>query len=442
MGSIHNLNSDLDHTVENDLALGTFNDALDKRLAYGQCFEDVPVPNHDGELFWRARKENPQPKQDASAPPGNDSIDSGMTANYAKTEKWPAQLRSYDGMTKTNTMAAMVNFADTFKRDMEWLGKEAAYTLDLQQRRTLNQAYHGGCTNASENDSSSTLTVFDVYDTNGLTFSYVNGARKAVSASNPVAVQITNTNDGTVTRNITTVVQGTRVDADDTIPGTITLSASINAIAIGNLVKAVSCPPQLRPNARTSPATIQAGDKLDFDTVVDAATYLGLNGIMPHSDIGRYRFIGDRTHFASMWKNSAFREAYRGQYGSSDWKDGNRIEVMGIEFDFSHQLAVSTNASGVKVRRALVTGEGVGERYYYEGEPDYLDRNIGPQYLTVHDPETHINLIIRRPIDAKAKVFTTSWEAYVGFSATTDSLSNFGEHTSATFKRAVGIQTA
>lgn len=441
-GSIHNLSTDLDHTVESDLAIGTFNGALKRRLIYGQSFDDVPVKQHDGEVFWRARKENAAPKQDPQTPPDNDSIDSGMTASYAKTEKWPARLYRFQGMTKTNVMAAMVNFADTFPRDLEWLAGEAAATIDLQRRRCLNQAYHGGCTNASETDSDSTLSAFDVYDTNGLTFSYVNGVRKAVSGSNTVAVYITNTNDGTVLRQISAVTQGTRVDADDTIPGTITLTADINAIAVGNLVKAVSAPPQLRPNGRTSPAAIQSGDKLDFDTVVDASTYLGLNGIEPHQSTGLYHFLGDRTHFSSLWKNSAFREAYRGQYKSDEWRQGNRIECMGILFDWSHNLAQSNNASGVKVRRALVTGEGIAEQYYYEGEPNYLSKEIGPLFNQIHDPESHITLTIRKPLDANAEVFTTSWKSFTGNAATTDSLKNFGEHIYAHFVRGVGIQTS
>jgi len=441
-GSIHNLGTDLDHTVESDLAIGTFNNALKRRLIYGQSFDDVSVPQHDGETFWRARKENGAPDQDPTTPPDNDSIDSGMTASYAKTEKWPARLYRFQGMTKTNVMAAMVNFADTFERDLQWLAGKASATLDLQDRRTLNQAYHGGCTNASETDSAITLSEFDVYDTNGLTFSYVDGVRKAVSASNTVAVYITNTNDGTVLRQISAVTQGTRVDADDTIPGTITITANINAITIGDLVKAVSAPPQLRPNGRTSPAAIQAGDKLDFDTVVDAGTYLGLNGIDPHEETGMYHFLGDKTHFSSMWKNSSFREAYRGQYKSDDFHYGNNVECMGIRFDWSHQLAQSNNASGVKVRRALVTGQGIAERYYYEGEPNHLSKEIGPLFNQIHDPESHITLTIRKPLDANAEVFTTSWKSFTGRAATTDSLKNFGEHIYATFVRGVAIQTS
>lgn len=440
-GSIHNLGVDLDHTVESDLAIGTFNGSLRRRLIYGQSFDDVPVNRNDGETFWRARKENPTPQQDPVTPPDNDSIDSGMTAGYAKTEKWPTRIYRFQGMTKTNTAAAMVNFADTYPRDLEWLGGQAAMTLDLQDRRTLNQAYHGGCTVAAENDNSSTLTQFDVDDTNGLTFSYVNGVRKVVSGSNTVAVQITNTNNGTVTRQISAVTQGTRVDGDDTIPGTITITASINAIAIGNLVKAVSCPPQLRPNGRTSPHTIQAGDKLDFDTVVDASTYLGLNGTDPHQSTGLYHFLGDRTHFSALWKNSAFREAYRGQYKSDEFRLGNRIECMGIMFDWSHNLAQSVNRNGVTVRRALVTGEGIAERYYYEGEPKQIQRDIGTLHNQIHDPETHITITQRKPLDANAEVFTTSWKSLTGRACTTDSLANFGEHIYAIFRRGVGIQT-
>ena len=441
-GSIHNLSTDLDHTVESDLAIGTFNNALQRRLIYGQSFDDVAVKNNDGEVFWRARKENAAPTQDPVTPPSNDSIDSGHTAVYAKTEKWPVRLYRFGGMTKTNTAAAMVNFQDTYERDLEFIAGQAGATLDLQDRRTLNQAYHGGCTNASETDSDSTLSSFDVYDTNGFTFSYVNGVRKSVSGSNTVAVYITNTNDGTVLRQISAVVQGTRVDADDTIPGTITLTADIDAIAIGNLVKAVSCPPQLRPNGRTSPATIQAGDKLDFDTVVDAASYLGLNGVEPHQSTGMYHFLGDRTHFSSLWKSSAFREAYQGRYDSSEFRLGNRFECLGIMFDWTHNQAQSNNASGIKVRRALVTGEGIGERYFYEGEPNYLSKEIGPLFNQIHDPESHITLTIRKPLDANAEVFTTTWKSFTGRACTTDSLKNFGEHIYACFVRGVGIQTA
>jgi hypothetical protein len=440
-GSIHNLNSQLDHVVEKDIALGTFLDPLEQRLIYGGSYDDVAVTMNDGELFHRYRYENPTAKQDASTPPDNESIDSGLTAGYAKKEKWPAQVKTYDGMTKTNTKAAMVSLEDTYQKDLVWLGKQAALTLDLQERRTINQAYHGGRSYSSENDASATLTVFDLKDINGFIFRMSNGVRQDVSPSTPLVVTITNTNDGTVNRNLIGVTPGTRVDADDTIPGTITLSTPINAIAIGNPVIAATAPPSIRPNGKTTPYNIAAGDKLDFDTVVDAATYLGLNGISEHED-GFYHFIGDKTHFSSLWKNSAFREAYRGRYDSDEFRYGNKVECMGILFDWCHTLAKSTNESSVTVRRAIVTGEGIAERYYYKDEPDYVDREIGPLFLTMFDPDTHIKLITRRPIVAKADVFTTTWEALLGHACPTNSLSNFGEHINSIFKNGVGIQTS
>ena len=302
------------------------------------------------------------------------------------------------------------------------------------------QGYLGG-NSYSTTVSGTSVTEIALKDTNGFTTVYEGGIPFPVSAEHPLQVEITNATLGTVTRNVIGCTPGTRNDADDTIPGTITLSAAVGQIALGDNVLSSQAPPHNLPNGKSSAYNIESTDTITLTMIMDILATMNSHG-GERNDSGYNHFIGDTTHQAQLWRDAAFREAYRGQYGSPQLKDGAPVIVGDTIFMFSHIPARSVNENGVLVRRAVVTGKGCLTKGYYEKDPKQTYASIGNIHNKTYDAVHKVHHSVRKPIDADGDLVAMSYKAYWGFACRTDSLSKTGDNPNSPLKRGVGLLTA
>lgn len=444
------VNDQINKLVKTGQYLGGINAGLKQRQAWHHGAQWEPAPVRDGQDFKINEAEPARPKQKSSSIPDPDSTSitdilfSGEAKRHQKHGYYVMLMEKFRDLTSAKVDNLATTFKDTAKEKMQWIGDSAGLTRDLQCRRTQLQSYLGGRTYSQTVDEDP-VTDIDVQDVNGFLEVREAGVPFPVSPSHPLKVFITNSVLGTVERNVTGVTYDPDdlVEEDDTIPGTLTLSASVAEIALGDPIVSEQAPVSIRPNGKSSSYHIAADDKITFNMITRIAATMKDFNIRPHAD-GLFHFTGDSDHFYDLWEDEIFREAYRGQYNSSEWKDGNAIQVAGVLFDFSNQAANSENENGVLVKRFLVTGEGALKQGYYKDEPKqtYSDIASSPLTKTVYDATNRVTHIIQMPINVYNDVVHFAWEANWGFASRTDALAHFGKKPLATFKRGVGGHTA
>ncbi len=442
------VNQQLDHMVKKNEWLGLLQGHLKKNTVWTKSKTPRPADNHIGNTFQIPETEPGEAVQDAKAPinisttNALDIIMGGNTPAFQKYGYYNGACEPYSKLTRVAYDDLHQEFFNTLDAKTQWLAETAALTRDLQARRKLNQAYHGGrvyVTTASA-VSTSTLALSDV---SGMMYVWdANGIQREVSASNPLSVTITNDTVGTVTRNITSVTPGTRDDSSDRIPGSVGLSAAIAEIDIGDPVVSSQESPTLRPNSRSTDYNLQAGDLITLDMCFNVTSIMMSHGVGPAPEYGRYLFIGHTDHFYQLWKDERFALAFQGRYDSAQFSRGQAIEVGNIIFDFTHQPATYTTPSGVVAKRALVLGEGALDDLYYKSDPKQSYVSSDSKHNISYDAETRTNFIQEKNVGAQADLMHMSFKGYWGFAARRDSLAKFGSKPNASAKRCVGITTA
>lgn len=447
MGNIHQLvNQNLDHMVEKGTWLGLVNTSLKQNTRWGENAQMLPVPVRKGQDYKIEESENAEPDQDPISPitlagrTVKDVVYDGLDVDYQKYGYFNIEMNEYSRGTEAFIEDLALSFADASAEKAAWVGQKAGLTRDLQSRRTLTQAYLGGNTYVTTLSLTS-VTTLDVKDINGFKEVVINGVPFPVSVTTPLPITITNATLGTVSRQVTGFTEGTRVDGDDTIPGTITISVAVSEIAVGDNIVSSQVSPHNAPGGKSSAFDITGSDVITLNLVMDMLATLQSHGVNPHAG-GFYQFMGDTTHQAQFWRDTAFQRAYTGHYGNKEMEQGAKIRMGNIEFDFSHQPAFSTNESGVLVRRSIVTADGALINGFYEKDPKQTYSEVGDSHNHSFDAVNKIHHTIAKNVGAKAKRIIMSYQAYWGFAARQDSLSKFGQYKDARYKRGIGLLTA
>ncbi|MEZ0375298.1 MAG: hypothetical protein ACAI44_39790 [Candidatus Sericytochromatia bacterium] len=445
---IHQLaNENLSILVLDGLYLGMINAHLEENTIWARDGKKESVASRKGQTFKINESEKAEPDQDPRTPTNlssrtvKDYIDNGMDPENQDHGYFELHMNKYSAMTNVSVDDAALAFDDTMEPKMDFIAEKAAYTRDLQARRTLLQAYENGLTYVTVL-SASPVTTLTVKNTNGFTTRWVAGVPTAVSGSNTIEVYITNTTLGTVTRQVSGCTPGTRDDNSDMIPGTITLSASVAEIAVGDKVISKYATPQILPNGKSTSYNLASGDKLTFLLTTRITSWMMHSGIQPHRNTGYYHFTGDTEHFNHFWEDSVFQNVFQGRYDSDEVRNGKPAVIQNILFQFTQRPARNTNEAGVVVKRALVTGEGALCLGVYEKDPKQTYSYETESHYRTYDAENNIHHIVRKPIDALGDYFTISYKAYWGFAARTDSLFVGGSHPYSPRKRGVLILSA
>lgn len=441
-------NIDLQHLVESGNWMGGINANLMPNemfvKASGGTWE--PLPKRRGESFRVNESEVGEPDQDPVTPVNiesrtvKDYFNNGLDPDYQKQGYFEIGIHKWASKTEVLADDSHASFADLWEPAMRYIGEKASYTFDLQARRALNKAYLGGNTYVTTL-SASPVTELDVADTNGFNIVYEDGIPYPVSASHPLAVTIVNGTLGTVTRNVVGCTPGTRVDADDTVPGSIELSAAVDEIAVGDSVTSSQAPPHIAPNGKTSPFDIDSDDLLDMVSVFDILSALTSHGNAPFKD-GHFHFIGGTNYISQFWRDPDFKSAVQGQYGSKIFTEGMPVTIGNITFHFSHRAAESMGPNGVKIRRAVILADRALCRGYWEKDPAQEYNNYGTTNARSYDPTTKIHTVITFPRDDLGERYTCAYKSYQGFAARTSHLAKFGDYPDAPYKMGVGLFSA
>lgn len=451
MGNIHNFTAaDAALVIQPEVLVGTINEPMAAHTQYITAFKpDYVNAGEVGEQFTYTRDGLLAPVQDPSTPNSDTSdLDDGLTAKLLNREKYPGVMKEYNDTIDTHVKSDAVAFYKTYRSQLRAMGTQIHRSKDIWARRELHK-YYGGRTHVTTAVGSSTTSLV-VFDTTGFTHKVVNGVLTAVSPSNALNITI----DG-VANTVTGVTLGTRRDADDTVPGTLTLGTAVTSQSIGDAVIAATAPYSIQA-AGDSSYDLASGNKLTYQMIVDAVANLGDSGAMPHMETGMYHFYGSKIHQAQLFADTQFARFFEGRMDSEEFRSGSVFEAGGVMFMFGNQTpdtagsVTNANTNSIKVRRGLITADGVGleARYSKWLDEKFIEDNApfaevlrnGSQ--RIKDPVSWTEIVVAPPVNRKQDQIRTTWSYLGDMLAPIDSLNPFGETPDAIYRRAIPVLTS
>lgn len=437
-----------------------FHDAMFPRLLYrGEAVPELWQANlGERQVFTRVGLMAP-----AITPlvPGSDPLSSSF-----ESEQWEAEAKQFSGSNDTHMPSSYVTLASLFLRNTQMLGLQAGMTLDRLARNNLFVAYLGGeaMTTAAV---AAGVTQVPVTSLNGFTQKIRNGRLEAVNPSNPIDVSFTG---GVEVDN--RVIGYAAANPDVPFgPGVLTLQTALTTgLAQREGVLAATRSRRFRVGGGATVDSLTSGNILTLDAVIAAVTRLRDQNVPPHAD-GYYHVHltpqGEQEIFAdnhwqrlytSLPDSVAYRDLAIGQAVGCifyrNTQSPSTSTVSGLVADpggagFA-RLAPEiggevVNASGVNIRRALVTGGGVLYEKYLD-ESKYITEggttgkigmfsvvNGGVAVMT-----QRVRYILRAPLDKLQQIVSQTWSWSGDFPVPSDAL--VGD--AARYKRAIVIEHA
>lgn len=436
---ISNLPAAIQQILQPGFLIRFMEQALYTQLAYRDAYIPFETPVHLGQSFTFTRKGLLPVVQSALTRPTNSDLTSGLTPQVSGKEQYTVVMSEYAQPVETNMLSSAGSIVDLYRENAEDLGLNAGQSLDIQARRRLFLAYNGGRTYVTA--AAGPVTTVTVRNVAGFDFIYTNGVQLTTSVSNPHPVTITQS--GTpATRNITAVTPGSLNTTEDTVPGTVTLDASVTVI-LGDSMISSFAPDSIRPNNRTTAFNLTSTDVMTLQHLMEASGRLRAKAIPKHDD-GYYHAVLDSMQVVQLWNDPAFQRMYQSLPESEEFRQGMVGVAGGIKIFESQQTPSGNNVATtpLKVNRAIVTGKEVGFEARYAGISKWLAMSgLSATGTIMFSPDTHVALIVRTPLDTLQQVITNTWSFIGDWVATTDSLTNFGG-SSAYYKRGVVIETA
>jgi len=447
-----------------------FHMALDAKLAYSRVADEEIFPNGIGETLTKTRPAL-YPLSQAFTPinPSNNSgLDNGLTDAFYTFEQYQIAISEWALSTTTNIMQDRTLIQRVFKQNYVQLGENAGRTIDATCAQYVHKAYDAGSTFALGTcaNGGTSITVDNIYGFD-YAFSATNspGLPLPVSVSNPITVNVYDKTTGAFKTSVvctgaaaaspnasTSFVGGIAYGAS----GTLTLTAGgwssgSATIAATDLLVSADGPYIVRPNSRTSRATLVAGDILTLKTIANAVARLRARNV-PTLPSGNYACIIDPTLWPQLLSDTAFNYATMGQMGEGYFAKGLVNRTLGVEFIDSNMVPVfNTYASGavtsaVTARHAVVCGMGLLQKATFQGhiEASSEARQMDNSDIKFIDRDK-IALITRGPLDRLQEFVTQSWRWVGGFVAPTDYSSTpliIPTTDYARYKRAVVIECA
>ena len=322
-----------------------------------------------------------------------------------EVERWTAQPIPY---AKAFPLNALQNYAQInnsltgqiFTRGAEWSGRTKSR---LARGRLMN---HSGGFSIIRRAQSSGDSVLLVNSLAGFRIKHVNGVPTAVSSTNKLPVTIKA--GTTITSLSVTGVTPLNANFPDG-PGELTLDSAFGASVAAQSYVFVqgedSATPRTfiqRAASRASSEALQATDVPTLADVIAMKAKLVGRGVPPHPQTGAYHLHVDETFVASIWNDTAWRQAFQGQGASPLLGPGSYFlpahGIVVIENNDSpargrgKEVAVGSagnsgaggtgtpgsslsmedtgfdvvNSSGVRIRRSVMTGAECLEEAYID----------------------------------------------------------------------------
>lgn len=321
----------------------------------------------------------------------------------------------------------------------------------------------------------------------GFRFAYINGRPTPVSSTTPLPITIKAAGD------VFALVTGvTPLDADfPNGPGQLTLSAVLtgNVAAQSYVFPTGAQPTIIRPNNRLSSEALVAGDIPTLADILSMKSRLVDLGIAPHDVTGTYHLHVDAYFFSLITKDTAWRQAFQSEglspyFGAqSMWSSALGITILenndspalgkgdaiavgsagstvgttgtpGSSLSFRDNGIDVVSSTGVIIRRAIMTGQGVMIEGYVDQSkfPQLMGGNLihkyndvfstyqigGTQY-TVGSVDRWV-IMVRPPLDETAMVATVSVMNFFDFTLSTDREAISNTNDKAPLKKAVVLE--
>lgn len=357
-----------------------------------------------------------------------------------------------------------------YLQHMRTLGLQAGMSLNRIARNKLFTRYCGGHTVATAEGSSS--TSLPVASLNGFTHTLVNGQEVPVGAG-AAALAATLTGVGAVS-----IVAATPASTSQPFgPGTLTLAASATWSA-GAAVLAANRPTIIRSGGGSSVDDLSATDALKVADIREAVSIMERDSVPRHRD-GYYHMHVDPKAMAQVYADAEFQNLSQGELDSLPHREFVLGKIMGCLVIKNNQApnvmtsartgeagllasqragttssarlspefwAEMRNDTGVGILRTIITGGGsLVERYIdevagYMAEPGVLG-TVGAFAVSTENlvvPIEGVRLILRKPLDRLAQLYTQTWSWSGDWGVPGDKLGGVG---AARFKRAIVIES-
>lgn len=409
-----------------------------------------------------------------------------------EVERWSAQPIPY---AKAFPLNALQNYAQVgndlvgqvFTRGAEWCGRTKTR---LARGRLLNHAGGFSIIRRAQISSDSVLLVNSLA---GFRYKHVNGVPVAVSSTNKLPVTIKA--GTTITSLSVTGVTPLNANFPDG-PGEIQLDSTFGAaVAVQSYVfvqGADSATPRTfiqRAGNRASSEALLATDVPTLQDVIAMKAKLVGRGVPPHPTTGAYHLHVDESFIATIWNDTAWRQAFQGQgvtpllgpgsyflpihgivilenndspargrgrelqVGAANFSGSGGTGTPGSSYSMEDTGFDVVNSTGVYIRRAVMTGaeslteafidhrkilamNGIKQIHEY-GDVAVMDMN-GMRFLAAS-----INgwvMMIRPALDERALTPVVSFVNYLDYVLPTDLNSGTDTASGSPLKRAVWLE--
>jgi hypothetical protein len=426
-----------------------FEKSLTSKLGYRKVADRQIFPGRIGQSIKDTRRGLKVPVTTPTAANTNTNLDNGMTASSFSVEQYELGIDMYNDTTDLNMVNAGIAIASVFVENAEVNGIQAHQSLDRIARNTLyfgNQSptiqdvggYMGGNTRVSTalTAPASTLHVDDARGFVNIVGSL--GSVVPVNPGNPLTVSV---NGNPYTLVGVTLDSPSGSTAPSGKSGTLTFSGNV-ATADGALnapVVAATAPVVVRPVGRKTTADILATDTLTMTMVLNAVATLRRNAV-PTID-GLYNCYLDDEQLLGLFSASDFRELFRGAYNSTEFRQGEVFQLLGVRFIPTTEAPQQT-LNGVAIHRAIVVGKGALIEGDY-AEVGYSD--LPDEKRSLKEIVDAVCMVTREPLDRLGQIIAQSWYWIGGFALPTDTTANtlvIPTASNSALKRGVVVESA
>jgi hypothetical protein len=424
--------------VQENILERAFHDALFPRLLFrGEAMPQVwPANVGDTMVFTGVGLVKPKMKPLA---PGSDPLPSSYQA-----EQWSATLQQYADSIDTHMPTSIVAIANLFLRNAHQLGMSAGQALNRVVRDRMYNAAESGWTVAD--GAQAAVTVVRVKRLNGFT-----RARRpdlptgsavrfdTVSTNNPLPITIF---DSALAAAVSRSVIGFSPDiaGDEVGPGTITIAGGAVTVADRGYIYSADRTYIVRVGGGNSVDSIGSTDLLKLSDIRAAVARFWQENVPEHAD-GRFHAHLDPTSQAQVFGDAEFQRLltslpdyymYRqfalgellntvffrnSECPVPETVEGGLTATFNPDDPFAPELYNNGTTSGVKVHRAIFTGQGGIMEYHQDLSGLITDAGItgkvGEPRVTNNSIEVftdRIQLILRSPLNRLQDLVSTSWK--------------------------------
>jgi len=449
--------------VQENILERAFHDALFPRLLFrGEATPQVwPANIGDSMVFTGTGLVRPKMRP---LQPGSDPAPSTYAA-----EQWTATLQQYADSIDTHMPTSITAIANLFLRNAHQLGMSAGQAMNRIVRDRMYNAAESGWTVADGNQAA--VTTLRVKRLNGFT----RARRPDLATGSPVRFDYVSTNnpllvtiyDSGLAAPVVRSVVGFSPDVagDETGPGTITLTGGAVTVLDRGYVYSADRSYVVRVGGGNSVDDIGSNDILKLSDIRAAVARFWQQNVPEHAD-GRFHCHLDPTSQAQVFADQEWRQLltslpdyymYRqfalgellntvffrnSECPVPETVEGGDTATFTQDDPFAGELYNDGTTAGVKVHRALFTGQGGIYEYHQDLSGLMTDAGItgkvGEPRVTNNSIEVftdRIQLILRSPLNRLQDLVSTSWKFIGDWPVRTDATTG----DAARFKRFVVV---